>query len=37
MPAGIDGTDERLSIENHAEMIAFYHRLISSASQTLVH
>ena len=31
------GTDERLSIQNYAEMIAFYHRLISSASQPPVH
>ena len=28
------GTDERISIENYSEMIAFYHRLITSASQT---
>ena len=28
------GTDERLSIANYAEMIAFYHRLISAASRT---
>ena len=26
------GTDERISIENYARMIAFYHRLIASAS-----
>jgi carboxypeptidase PM20D1 len=26
------GTDERISIENYAQMIAFYHRLIISAS-----
>jgi carboxypeptidase PM20D1 len=26
------GTDERISIKNYAEMIAFYHRLISEAS-----
>lgn len=31
------GTDERLSIENYAEMIAFYHRLISSASRPPAH
>jgi carboxypeptidase PM20D1 len=30
------GTDERLSIDNYAEMIAFYHRLISAASQPAV-
>jgi carboxypeptidase PM20D1 len=27
------GTDERISIKNYSEMIAFYHRLISEASQ----
>jgi carboxypeptidase PM20D1 len=31
------GTDERISIENYSEMIAFYHRLITSASQTRQH
>jgi carboxypeptidase PM20D1 len=31
------GTDERISIENYSEMIAFYHRLIRSASQTRQH
>jgi len=28
------GTDERVSVANHAEMIAFYHRLITAASQS---
>jgi carboxypeptidase PM20D1 len=27
------GTDERISIENYTQMIAFYHRLVTSASQ----
>lgn len=31
------GTNERLSIENYSQMIAFYHRLISSASQSSLH
>jgi carboxypeptidase PM20D1 len=28
------GTNERISIENYAQMIAFYHRLITSASRS---
>ena len=28
------GTNERLSLENYAEMIAFYHRLITEAART---
>lgn len=28
------GTNERISIDNYAEMIAFYHRLIMRASQS---
>jgi carboxypeptidase PM20D1 len=31
------GTDERISIENYAQMIAFYHRLVTSASQSKQH
>jgi carboxypeptidase PM20D1 len=31
------GTDERISIENYAQMIAFYHRLVTSASQSGQH
>ncbi|CAG1017989.1 hypothetical protein BURC_02706 [Burkholderiaceae bacterium] len=27
------GTDERISIKNYSEMIAFYHRFISEGSQ----
>ena len=27
------GTDERISIKNYSEMIAFYHRLISETAQ----
>jgi carboxypeptidase PM20D1 len=31
------GTNERISIENYSEMIAFYHRLITAASQPAPH
>jgi carboxypeptidase PM20D1 len=31
------GTDERISIENYVQMIAFYHRLVTSASQSRQH
>jgi carboxypeptidase PM20D1 len=31
------GTDERISIENYVQMITFYHRLVTSASQSRQH
>jgi carboxypeptidase PM20D1 len=32
--ARFHGTNERVSLSNYAEMIAFYHRLITVASQS---